>query len=479
MARSLQVLIPLSIVQIALLMHQLGTHSLWLDEVMSINVALRPLGSMFEFFRLTPEQHPLYYLLLKPWLSLGTSEVVLRSFSAVFTLGSLWAVYFLARDLLGEKVAWVSAALLSVSPYFLYYGQEGRMYSLLGFLAIVNSHLFVLWTQHTTRRRLLPYIATAILGLYTHFFFLFLLAAHSGFLLLRDRRISRDVLKCVWGQFIVGVAFLPWAWVLFSNLPSGQPWKGLEHVVFGVPYTFMRFALGFSEVIANQGWKNDFGTLLSASWPMLVAGTVVFGTLGLAGLAALRRTGAAGLFVACGLILPMAISVLASLIVILSGDRYFIVSYPFFVMLLASGIVHLWQSAGLQFKLGLVSSAALSVLTCSILVGYYSNPQFGKTQWREAAQFVESNSLPQDPIYFHSDYVIAPFDYYFAGPQARRPLSQAGSSELGQLDRFWVVTAHAGSSALPAQALPASHEVTLTRNFPFESGIDIALISKR
>lgn len=28
-------------------------------------------------------------------------------------------------------------------------------------------------------------------------------------------------------------------------------------------------------------------------------------------------------------------------------------------------------------------------------------------------------------------------------------------------------------------ALPASHEVTLTRNFPFESGIDIALISKR
>src|SRR3989454_12334151 len=101
----------ISAAQLALLFAHLGRDSLWLDEVTSADVAGAPWGRVWAFFRSLPEQHPLYYLLLRGWTILGTSEATLRSLSVVLAIATVWALYVLVERLAGERTARVAAVI--------------------------------------------------------------------------------------------------------------------------------------------------------------------------------------------------------------------------------------------------------------------------------------------------------------------------------------------------------------------------------
>src|SRR2546426_1190494 len=116
----------ISAAQLALLLAHLGRDSLWLDEVTSADVAGAPWGRVWAFFRSLPEQHPLYYLLLRGWTILGTSEATLRSLSVVLAIATVWALYVLVERLAGERTARVAAVIAAASPYLLYYGQRSE-----------------------------------------------------------------------------------------------------------------------------------------------------------------------------------------------------------------------------------------------------------------------------------------------------------------------------------------------------------------
>ncbi len=476
--KSLKILILLSFVSLALLIFRIDYQSLWVDEMMSLNIAQRPLGSMMILFRALPEQHPLYYLLLKGWLFFGTSEAALRSLSAVFALASLWAIYFFARDLLGNQVAKVTAALLCFSPFYLYYGQEARPYVLLCLLAIVNSHAFFLCIHRPSRASRVAHVVTGILGVYTHLFFLFLVVGHFGFLIIRDRRIGPDLPKVGAQQGLVILSYIPWIWMLFLDLPGGTRhfWKGIEHIVFGIPYTFLRFALGYSEFIANYQWRERIPELLMANAGILILGFVVIGTLAASGLYFMRKAGKSGLFVMCCLILPFAPALLISFWVILVSERYFIACFPFYLMVVAAGICGLWQAEG-KWKTAGVALTALFVLLSGIcLYDYYFNPNFGKEQWRDTAHYLEENSQDEDVIVFRPGFVIELFSYYYRGDQDLLDSEQLGMADLRDLDRYWMVIAHSPDIEKYRESLAETHKVAKNELFPFESGIRVLLM---
>jgi len=54
------------------------------------------------------------------------SEAALRSLSLLAGLISIYLLYLLGRALLGAGVGLISAALLALSPFALYYSQEAR-----------------------------------------------------------------------------------------------------------------------------------------------------------------------------------------------------------------------------------------------------------------------------------------------------------------------------------------------------------------
>ena len=134
----------------------IGFQSLWRDEVDSLRFATQPWADLLGSFTRPGENGPLYFLALRPWLALaGQDEFALRFPAALAGVVAIPLTFVLARRLLrasgqgGQSarrgiavanVPLVSALLVAVSPYLVWYSQEGKMYALL--LALVLGMFF-------------------------------------------------------------------------------------------------------------------------------------------------------------------------------------------------------------------------------------------------------------------------------------------------------------------------------------------------
>lgn len=472
-------LLVLTLVHLSVMLFGIGRQNLWVDEVTSLEVARSSFTEMARFFRMVPEQHPLYYLLLRGWLSLGTSEAALRLLSVLFGVTSLWTLYFLTRSLFDETLAKLAALLLCFSPFYLFYAQEARMYTLLGFLALVTSYAFVGLVRFASTPWAALYVASGILGVYTHIFFFFLLAAHSCFLILRDRRLGADFLRVAACQGVVGVTYVPWAVLLLFHMPKGHFWKGTQHIIFGVPYTFFRFSLGYSELLANYQWKERIGQLLLDNSVLLFLSSIAFGGLVISGVAYLKRAGQHGLFVLTCLLAPMAIALLISMKVILMGERYFVVSFPFYVIVLAAGMRSLWAGDRARRTVAVVITVLYVSIIGRCFYNYFGNPEFGKEQWREVAAYVSDHRQDGDLILFHGSYVKEAFRYYYRLDHEFRTSHDVRSSDLSGRQRVWLVVALANERDHYWRSFESEYQTAMRRVFPRESGIGLFLLVRK
>jgi mannosyltransferase len=116
----------------------LDAQSLWRDEVDALRFATVPWAEMFSNFVLPGWNGPLYFLLLRGWITFtGTSEYAMRFFSLAFGVLCVPLAYVLGRRLFSRPVGLLTALLLTVSPYLTWYGQEVKMYTLVPALALL------------------------------------------------------------------------------------------------------------------------------------------------------------------------------------------------------------------------------------------------------------------------------------------------------------------------------------------------------
>jgi uncharacterized membrane protein len=102
-------------------------------------------------------------------------------------------VFRLGRTLFDRQVGWMAALLLATAGFFVRYGVETRMYSLLLCLAIFATWLFFRWSHRPTFWRALAYsLVAAGLG-YTHYYGWLVVAGHWvwGILANKDRRLQK------------------------------------------------------------------------------------------------------------------------------------------------------------------------------------------------------------------------------------------------------------------------------------------------
>ncbi|MEX2375116.1 MAG: glycosyltransferase family 39 protein [Dehalococcoidia bacterium] len=457
----------------------LGAQSLWLDEVMSLEIATASWAESATWFRALPEQHPLYYLLLRGWTFVfGTTDVGLRALSLVFGVAAVPLAARLTSRLFGPDEAAVAAVLLGISPFWLYYSQEGRPYTLLVALVILATlaWLNVAQDDRDVPISRWPYWLVASLGMYTHFFFAFIVMAHAlaSFVLAKDWRSGlRNAL-------LVGVpvlvAYLPWLWLILTHMPEGQDWKGLRHVVFGVPYTFVRFAIGYGQLVADYRWQDRIVELLRANALLLLAAGLSYGVLIVRGTLAVRRTRrVARVLITTGFLLPLFLPLILTPVVILSGERYFMVILPFFVMLAAAGVRSFARSAsGGARLLGLGAVIGLSLVTARSLHGHYFNPDFGNEQWEEVLARIAAEG-PEDAI-----VVVAPdmseetLRYHLGSATEFRVevwLPAQGAPDLPDDAVVWLLVTQLHDPATVTESFTPEWEVESQRLFPKATGI--------
>lgn len=181
--------------------------SVWRDEAFSILVASKPITFFISKLSFEP---PVYYVLLHFWIKLfGTSEIAARSLSFLAFAGAV-AIVIEWSDRLFRKtyLAWLVPLLFFTNPMLLYYAFEIRTYGWYVFFATLSMFAY-------DRKRWRLYAASAILGFYTHSYFLFVIASQVLHYAVINRK---KLMKKSWvltdtgvrAFFISGLAILPW-----------------------------------------------------------------------------------------------------------------------------------------------------------------------------------------------------------------------------------------------------------------------------
>jgi len=433
---------------------ELGTNSLWLDEVYQVDVSSHSWGAIIRSCIYSDTHPPLYYLLQHLWIILfGQSEAAVRSLSACLGILSVLVLYYLGRELFNRTVGLIASLFLAISWFAIYFSQEARPYSLLLALTLLSFLFFVkaLKSEKTRIRYVALYAFASILLCYTHLYGLFVIATQALFLFLYRRSYAKGKAALWYALAITVLSFGPWIYVLAT--------KTSQTGIAGLSWLPM----------PSAGLVGDTLLKLIGTYPTSIVLLLLFLPLCVIGMSYPRKYPGQRRFEGISQTLrdmdvhisvvqpgtallllwffvPLVLSLFISwAITPIFWSRYLIGILPALYLLAACGINNLYSTARVYTsRPGLVPGVFLAlvvIVTIPGLYGYYSSPQ--KEQWRDVAALVQQESTPADAIVVYPDGYAGPFTHYYkSGPQAIVSSAEVMSGNSTVFDgekRLWLV----------------------------------------
>ncbi len=210
----------------------LTAQSLWRDEVDTYVFATRSWSQVLGMFTRPGENGPLYFLLMRFWITLtGKSDFALRYSSLLAGVLFLPLLYHLLAPKLGRQTTLVATLLAALSPFFIWYSQEAKMYSFLLLLAILATWLYV-EALASGGWRWPAYFVVTVAAIYVHLLAALLIPLHLllGVFFWRQWRRQWWQGTLTFAGFVL--PYLPLAWwekkLLFSpTFRTGHAWVPL------------------------------------------------------------------------------------------------------------------------------------------------------------------------------------------------------------------------------------------------------------
>lgn len=200
--------------------------SIWFDESFSSYLTRFDLKSIWEFT--AADVHPpFYYYLLKAWAHVfGHTDFAMRMLSTVLGAVAILFAFLWLKYKYGLRAATVGGFLLSISPIFIRYGQEMRMYTLVVAIVFAASFFLQLAIDNGKKCWWIIYAILVALGMWTHYFAALAWCAHVFYLL---KIYGKNFwTKKIWAIYLLSVAlFLPWMPSLyrqFSDVEQNGFW---------------------------------------------------------------------------------------------------------------------------------------------------------------------------------------------------------------------------------------------------------------
>lgn len=459
-------IIGILILAAGLRIHSLTRHSLWLDEVYSLEASsghglehLRLRGEVIPSPDLTGLQDadyvanvptslarddnhpPLYFLVLRTWREIfGSGDVAIRSLSVVLSLLGIYLLYDVVSVIGGWKRGIWAALLMAVAQPQIHYAQETRGYALLIVFLLGAADVIVRMERDKCRSRLrLIVLGSCLCGMMlTHYYAAFSCLALGLYALRMEKHLRKTVLGVfAWAALAFVVLWAPGLVQQLDNVGVNNNWA-VESRDGHVGKTMHRFGLAtfrlFHDPMARTEVAAIFGSVLMVL-PFLLGrrkpGLIMWGIL-----------------LAVPLLMLTAIDLVRSTRQI-EHVRYFLAAAP-----AAYAIVTL-----IDWRL----SAVLVVSCCLCLQETYAFPETTRPDWRLVAQHF--NAQPEDIVIFvgddpGSDYLL--LRHYKTQFPARSYFGESCLRDLNALrDRrcVWIV-------GEPATKVPAPDFVFATPQLP-------------
>jgi hypothetical protein len=422
----------------------LDAQSVTMDEVAELGLARL---SIPEIVRSHDGFPPLYLLMLKGWLELAGPHSG-RWLSVLLGMLIIPPAWHLGRIVGGLGTAWVAAGLVAISPIHVWYAQEARPNILFFLLAALAVWLFFRGMQEAGRRDWFWYAVVSLAGLYTHYYFLLLIAGLLASVPLAGGWRSRlPALTLVHGALALGA--VGWIWLLPTDfdLQSGYLAPHLPLDLKSLAYTLVSFLFGFSAgpSLGELHVSRTGSTLLEAvPWGIAALAVCLLLLAPAWRDPVLRRW---GLRLGIVILVPMVIcGIAASAFDLGYRVRYVGWGATVLTVLLAAGLSHGWSRPA-----PMVGGLALVALSCVSLANRLWNPRYANEAAREAATYLEANASASSPVFVVSGYMAGPVEHYL-GTGYRLlglPVPDAGEApdnalnaiqaEVGPGERFWLL----------------------------------------
>ncbi len=238
-------MLALLVVALALRLYDLSD-GLWHDEITTYVTYVQPmtLGEIASTY-ISENQHFLYNLSARLAVQIfGDGSWSLRLPAVLFGVASIWALYWLGREVTSRQEALLAAALMTFSYHHIWFSQNARGYTALLFWALLSSWFLIRALDGAGARYWLGYALAAALGIFTHTTMIFMIAGH----------------------------FVSYLWLLIQRRQRVWPdcWHGfwLGFCLAGF-FTICLHALALPQMLSTIGeastvpaWKNPLWTLL-------------------------------------------------------------------------------------------------------------------------------------------------------------------------------------------------------------------------
>lgn len=415
----------------------LDAQSLWRDEIDAIFFSQQHLPVLLSMFTNPGQNGALYYLVLRPWFALvGTSEFALRFPSVVASVLCIPLLWQVGRRLMpaskkmvagGQPVAiksegdlrgllstimcnppLLATLFLAVNPYQLWYAQEGKMYALVTFLALLATWFWLRGIGRGGWQPWLGLLVTTSLAIYSHLLMvLFIPLLVVWFLLAwpQSKMHRRGFALVLGGLSLPYVPLLWWQWPMLTGsristalsfTPLGTVLKSVllyqshsilppDHLAWLAPF----FILGLNGLL--------IGYRAASLQPDRV----------LPHLPIWRRH----LLIGAWLIIPILVIYLLSLRQPVFMPRYVIWIAPALMMLVAMGMHVVWQNSSRRmrpFALLLI----IFLLGYWIYIGWNQKTVDLKADLRGAIGYVSQRRQPDELLILQIPHLEYAYRYY-------------------------------------------------------------------
>jgi len=381
----------------------LGTFSLWLDEVFTMRVASRPLLETLSRCADDAENVPVYAVVTNLGLKAGLDDPWIRLLPIAAALASIVLLAVWTRRHFGPTAAWLAAAFCVFSPFHVRYSQELRAYP---YLLLACTATMVLADRLRSRPDWKSTVALAIivaLGFYTNLTYALVLVPVAGMMLLPSDPAPGGGAVSPWlvrrrfasAVFLGGLAFMPWIWLISQTLVAKiartrtTDWT---MAAVGQRWECLTVAPGHFNLLS---W---FGVLLAI---VFIIGVVT---------AATKATGRAVLLPSLA-----TLAIWEAVLVAVnhwSAPRYDTALWPFLAVLVALGFERI---------LGLLRWrpfrwAACAVVVVLLLVRVDAYHRFGRPHWDRLASAVQEVQQPGEKIVTIDHWAMRCLSYYLESP---------------------------------------------------------------
>lgn len=372
--------------------------SLRLDEAQSLFQVSRDYPGLL--FQIAQDVHvPGYHTLLRGWITIFGSDVsTARYMSLLFYIATIPAVFYLGSMIFNRRIGLLAALFVTISPFMEWYGSEARMYSMLAFVTVIHHILFLKVFKQGRPVHWFWYTVVTIIGLYTHYFFAFVILTEGMFYLLFRQQFPAGSLK----RFIIAgavalAAIMPWLWYVRSLGSASNTKPSLMTPSSGDLFnTYAQFLFGFQVDALN--------TIIVSLWPIVVL-------LAFFALQKNHKVSPSAIFFVMAAVVPVLGAFIISITIRpFYLSRYLIVALPALVILLA-WIISIYPKRIRRFL-----QAAFVLVTLGLLYIQVANPNTPvKEDYKAAASYLEQHATSRDTIIVSAPFTVYPTEYYYKG----------------------------------------------------------------